>query len=115
MLTISHLFSDEAKQQITVDLPDGAGFNIILQYQILTEAWYCDIIYSRINFSLRGIRLTNNINILRPFEAKLNFGISFILTDGGESWYQNDFISKRVQVFLLDKNDIANINNAYNS
>jgi hypothetical protein len=108
MQTLEDIFTDEARQSASIILLDNTTFSITLYYRSLTSGWYCDIKYDPANFDLRGIKITNNLNILHPFRNKLNFGLSFIVPDGGELWYQDDFISGRVLTLLLDKNDIEN-------
>ena len=80
-----------------------------LYYKSLTSGWYFDIIYNNLNFTLLNQKITNNINVLNPFKYKLNFGLSFVVNDGGELWYPDDFENGRVEAYLLDKEDITEI------
>ena len=106
MLILKNTFNNSSKQTKTIILPDGSSFKMNLYYKSLTSAWYFDIIYNNLNFTLLNQKLTNNLNALNPFKNKLNFGLSFVVSDGGELWYPDDFENGRVKAYLLDKEDL---------
>ena len=115
MLIFQNTFTNDPIQQVKIQLPNNTSFVLKLQYNALINGWYADIIYNTANFTLLGIKITNNLNILHNFRNKLGFGLSFVISDNGELWYKDDFLSGRVQVYLLDNADISSLENVYNN
>lgn len=109
MLILNDIFTDSPRQSEEILLPDNTTFTINLYYNNLTSSWFFDILYPASNFTLLGQKLTSNPNVIHNFRNKLKFGLSFIVKDGGELWYKDDFTSGRVDVYLLDETDLQTL------
>lgn len=111
MLILNNVFNKQPKQFNSIKLPDNSTFIFNLNYKSLTNGWYFDLIYK--TFTLKGIKITNNINILNVFKNILPFGLSIIVLDGGEAWYLDDFASGRVEIYLLNETEVEGIETTY--
>ena len=113
MLLLTNITNDP-NQQCTVVLPDNTRFILYLEYNALVSSWNYGVSYSVKNLNYLGQQLTNNLNLLNPFVNIINFGLLCEVTDGGNPWSKNDFIKQRVNLYLLNQNDLDIIGTIYN-
>ena len=99
--------TDDARQITHFVLDDGNIIDITFTYLATIQHWQIDIIHSKL--TLYGQLLSSNFNLLRQYKNILNFGIACITSDGTEPVLQNDFISGRVAIYILDEIDVQTI------
>ena len=102
-------------QQFTVVLPDNTIFTLYLEYLVQFSAWFYGVSYVPASLNYLGQQLTNNLNLLSPFVNILDFGILCEVIDGGNPWDINDFINQRVNLYLLNQDDINTVQVIYNT
>lgn len=96
-----------ADQLATLQLPDGSSATMELIYQGATERWIMNISYG--SFVANGIGLCCYPNILRQWKEIIPFGLAFVTADQTDPFDINDFSSGRVLVYLLNQDDIAQV------
>lgn len=99
--------TDSAKQRYIVPLDDGGSFTLHLQYMPRVQMWKADI--QQGDFILNGILVTSYPNILRQYKNILQFGIMVAVEDGTDPRYQDDFVTGRAKMYVLNADDIAYI------
>jgi len=91
-----------ALQQQTFVLEDGTSFSFTLYYSPIQQGWFfTDITYQ--TFTLNGMRVTNNINMLNQWRNLIPFGIGCISKANREPSLQPDFASRASTLYVLDK------------
>ncbi len=103
MLQVTGLTANP-KQSIKVQLDNGDVVQLNFVYRLNQRAWFFDVLYK--DFACYGVQLTNCPNIIRQFQNMLPFGIGCFVNDGQEPWFLNDFETGRVEVLVLDANDV---------
>lgn len=101
------------KQEFKVQIEGGdiAIFNFyFLQSQI---GWFFDITYG--NFKSTGLRLVNSLNVLNPYFNILRFGLMVEVPDGAEPYFLDDFISGRVNLYILSEGEVKQIEDSLNA
>jgi hypothetical protein len=91
---------------IRIGLEDGGTIQLTLNFRSNQRCWFYSISGSN-GLSLNNRRLVNSPNMLRQFRNNINFGLSCIVSDGGEPWFLNDFETGRVKIYELSIADMA--------
>lgn len=101
-------------QRMTLKLENNQGnIDFHLYYKPRIEAWFFDIEYN--GNSINGLKVCLHPNILRQYRKIIPFGISFISSSKVEPFQLSAFSEKKVRLFLLNKDDVQNIEkNIYN-
>ena len=107
MIELTNL-TNEAKQSMILVGTNNEQIPFDLTYFPTQQLWSFNISY--LDFEAKGITLVCAPNILYKFKNLLPFGIGVISTDGGDPYYIDDFIVKRIRIFLLDETDLENLN-----
>lgn len=100
-------FGDEAKQKITMFLDNGERVVFSFEYRPNQLGWFVSYEYK--DHKQSNIRLVTNYNILRTYSNYLPFGLRCDTIDKEEPMDLDDFSSGYASVFLLQKDDIQNI------
>ena len=106
MRKIDKLTAD-ASQQYNIVSEDGTEISLLLYYAPSQQTWFFDLTSGE--FILNGCQLVNAPNILRSYKNLLSFGITIFVQDGLDPFYLDDFTSDRVQLFLLSRDDVDEI------
>ena len=96
-----------ARQEFTVVTEEGDEISLLLWYAASQQTWFFDVTSG--DFVLQGAQLTVSLNILRAYNNILPFGFSVTSTDGEDPFYLDDFISGRIKLFLLSREDVDTI------
>lgn len=102
MRQIDKLTSDAQQNYILVG-EAGELINFTLRYLPRVLSWMIDISYK--DFVSNGFVMTVSPNILHNYRNILPFGILVTSEDDLDPLYQNDFISGRIKVYLLNNAD----------
>ena len=97
--------TNNATQKFSLTLDDNTQADFILYFNPTINAWFFDIIYK--NWSSLGNKLVLSPNILRRFHNQIKFGMSCVAIDNVEPFDINDFISERVNLYVLNNDDIS--------
>lgn len=93
---------------------NSIGINNIqfdLSYYMTQNAWFYSVNYDNIN--IKNQKLYLSYNMLDKLKNVIPFGIYVKSLDGGEPLYLDDFIYPRIQLFLLNSEEIENIHDLY--
>lgn len=105
--------SIDAKQEFKIQIEDGgvAIFNFyFLQSQI---GWFFDVTYG--DFKTTGLRLVNSPNVLDAYFNILRFGLMVNVPDGAEPYFVDDFITGRVNLYVLSESEVKQIEGVINA
>lgn len=102
-----------ARQTMKVELEDGTTFELDLEYRLQQQGWFYNIRYE--DFILNGFRLALNINLLSQFDNLIPFGFMVSSDDGIDPTNINDFEVSRVNLSVLNEEEVAQVNTFLNS
>lgn len=106
MLQITEI-SDSPRQKLNVVTENNEDFDLVLEYSDQQQGWFYSITFN--DFVLNGARLVTGPNILRNYQNLIPFGIGILSEDGSEPIFVDDFSSGRIQFFLLNEEDVQEI------
>lgn len=96
--------SADAKQKQTLSLTSGASITIQMEYKPLQSSWYfTSIAYG--DFEITNLRICTSPNILHQFKNQIPFGIAITSVGNFEPTQQQDFLSKRSTMYILDSTE----------
>lgn len=103
--------SPKQKFKIQIEGGDVAVFNFyFMQSQI---GWFFDITYG--DFKSTGLRLVNSPNVLDAYFNILRFGFMVNVPDGAEPYFVDDFITGRVNLYVLSEDEVKQIEGIINA
>lgn len=114
MKNINILTSDPS-QNFTIILDDGSKVNMTINYYSQAQLWACSLTHTSLitasnpNGQLNNFSLTTSLNMLRDLRGIIPFGLQLQTIDGYEPVFINDFSSGRAQLFILNSDDISDI------
>lgn len=103
----------DSKQEFKIQIEGGevAIFNFyFLQSQI---GWFFDLTYG--NFKTTGLRLVNSPNVLDAYFNILRFGLLVNVPDGAEPYFVDDFITGRVNLYILSESEVKQVEGVINA
>lgn len=112
-MLILNSFSDAAYQNATLIAEDGSNINFELYFASRQNSWFFNISCAAQDFTANGIRLCAAPNLLRQWRNNLTFGMAVLTTDGFDPNNIEDFLSGRVQVFLLNADDVLSVESQF--
>lgn len=95
------------KQSMQLVLDNNENCLFELFYSVRAQSWYFGFEYKDIQVSCLKVVLTPNA--LRQFKKLIPFGIAFTSSGNIEPFKQNDFSSGRINVFILNKEEVRQI------
>lgn len=101
--------TNDANQKITL-LFDDTKKNIVLEliYRPTQKGWFLNVSYE--NFNLKGIRVCIAMNLLSQWSNVIPFGLLVVSSDGQEPFFLEDFITDRVKIAVLNKEEVEELN-----
>lgn len=102
-------FSDASYQECTLIGEDGSLIDFTLFFTPRQNSWFFNASCAAQNFTANGIRLCNSPNILRQWKANLSFGLAVVSNDAYDPNNIEDFLSNRIQVYLLNAADVQTV------
>lgn len=92
--------TNNSLQNNTLVLPDGSSLTLQIYFRPMQYGWFInELTYG--SFILRGVRITNNPNMLRQFKNKLPFGLACYSIQNREPSLQDDFSSGASKLYIL--------------
>jgi hypothetical protein len=95
------------KQQHTLVLENNDTADFYLEYCPRMQSWYFNISYGDI--TQKCIKVVLTPNALRHLRRVIPFGIAFMSDSLVEPFGQEDFKNGRVQIYVLNEEDVAEI------
>ena len=106
MQLINELTSNPIQtMKLVLDTKETVQFN--LRFMPTQQSWYFDFIYNDIE--CYGLKVALYPNVLRHFKNMIPFGIMFTSNDHVEPFKLDDFSTNRIQMFVLNENEIKEI------
>ena len=102
--------SNNSKQKHTI-LLDSDSSRIVLElcYKPTQLGWFVDITYEKLDFIVRGLRITTNINILNQWRNILPFGLICVGVDNQDPLLLEDFLVGRAILGILSKEEVVQL------
>jgi len=97
-------FTNEYYQKHTIILEDNKEFDFTLKFISQQQGWFYNLKFD--DFELNGQRLVLGMNILRKYKNILPFGISVMTDDLIEPFLIDDFTTNRIEVNVLNQDDV---------
>ena len=104
MKRIQQITSD-AKQRQTLILDDGSSVIIQMRFAPLQYGWFFDEI-THLDFCVKGLRITNNFNMLLQFRNIIPFGLGCISDENREPTQKEDFSSEASKLYILSEEEV---------
>lgn len=101
------VLGNEPKQKFRVKLETGEMVDFEFWFSSITSAWFFS--FSCENKKANNMQLTNCYNVLREHKDTIPFGLACKVSDGLEPMFKDDFINGRVSVYILNKEEIEQI------
>lgn len=94
------------KENSTIEIinAEQESYTGYINYNTSRQGWFLDLVSE--NFSIYGIRITTNPNILRQWQKKLGFGIMVSCENNSEPFFWEDFNTGRAKIYLLEPDDL---------
>ena len=102
-------FTDNPKQTCTLILENQEIVTFNLRFYETQLSWYFDFTWGDVVSN--GNKVVLGMNILRSFKNIIPFGLAFQANDGVEPFATDDFVTGRVIVYLLNKDDVEAMEN----
>lgn len=99
--------TNQAKQQFTLVLENNETVEFLLYYLPRQQSWFYNFTYKEITCNCS--RVTLSPNALRQFKRNIPFGIAFIADGYVEPFDINDFSSGRVSMYVLNSDDVKQV------
>lgn len=93
-------------QRQTLLLPGGSSVFLEIYFRPSQSGWYVNRLTWKL-FVVGTLRITNNVNILRPWKNILPFGLACFTADNREPTQAQDFSSGAAQLYLLTPAEVA--------
>lgn len=100
-------FTNASFQRQQIPLDNGETVDFLLYYLPTQYGWYFDFTYN--DYISRGNKVVLSPNTLRHLRKILPFGIGFMAQGNVEPYSISDFTTQRVQMFILNIDDVAEI------
>ena len=98
--------TDDAFQQQVIILSDGSSLTLQIYFRPLQQGWFItSLTYG--TFTLQGMRITNNTNMLHPWRNLLPFGLACYSTASREPSQSQDFSSGASNLYILTAAEVA--------
>lgn len=101
--------TNDSNQKIKI-LFDDTSRNITLEliYRPTQTGWFVNVEYE--NFICKGIRVCLSSNLLSQWSNVIPFGLMIVSADGQEPYFLEDFITDRVKIAVLNKEEVEKLN-----
>ena len=101
-------WTDDTDQTMRVTLPDGSLLTLELYFRQQQQGWFITQLLWN-TFSLYGLRITNNVNLLLSWKNLLNFGLCCLTADGREPSLAQDFSSGSSNLYIVTSSELLQL------
>lgn len=109
MLKIQNWTTDTDQTQSIV-LPDGSLMTLELYFREQQQGWFIkSLVWSKTGFTVQGLRITNNINMLLQWRNLIPFGLACLTSAGYEPSLQQDFSSGASVLYVLTQAEVVQL------
>jgi len=104
MLKIQQVTNDTRQRQ-TLTLPDGTALTIEMYFVPMQYCWFIEKL-TYLDFEVNGLKISNNLNILRQFKNQIPFGLACISVNDREPSFQDDFSTGASTLYILTAEEV---------
>jgi hypothetical protein len=98
--------TNDSLQKRTLLLGDGSSFEMTMYFVPLQYGWFIrELTY--LDFTLKGFRICNSLNMLHQFRNQLPFGMACISDGDREPSLREDFSSGSSRLYVLTEEEVA--------
>jgi hypothetical protein len=109
VLQIQNWTTDTDQTQAIV-LQDGSLMTLEIYFRQQQQGWFIkSLVWSTTGFTVTGLRITNNPNMLLQWKNIIPFGLACFTTDGYEPSLQQDFSSGASILYVLTSAEVAQL------
>ena len=105
MYQIQQITSDPLQQQ-TLILYTGVPMTLQIYFRPRQQGWFINSL-TYLTFTLNGLRISNQLNMLRQWKNIIPFGMACISTDNREPGLIQDFSSGASNLYILSAAEVA--------
>src|SRR5574343_1958233 len=105
-------WNQDPKQKLKIILPNNDTIDMQIEYKPLQYGWFINSL-SYNDFTLTGLRITTNLNILYQYKNKLPFGILIQTVGNREPYLVSDFQTGACKMFILTAEELDQLENIY--
>lgn len=106
MLYINKVTNDPFQQMTLTGIP-GINIVVTLQFMPRIQRWVLGVDDGAT--PIQGVVIVNSLNMLRQFKNNISYGICCMRGDGLDPYTLDDFVNQTANLYLLDSNDVAAI------
>ena len=99
-IRILNTLTDNAYQSVSFVTAEGETVTLTLRFIPSQETWFLDV--ESDSLTTRGLALTSFVNLLDPYQNKINWGLYVWSADGFDPWRIDDFTTGRIQVAVTE-------------
>lgn len=97
--------SDAPLQTMQLILPDGTTVDMTIYFVPMQYGWFItNLVYG--DFTISGLRITNNPNMLYQFRNQIPFGLACFSKADREPTQQEDFLSANSVLYALTSDEV---------
>ena len=104
MLEIRNITTDPL-QEHSIVLPGGEILEVTFYFMPMQYGWFINNMVFN-DFTLNGVRITNNPNMLRQFKNQLPFGLACFSKENREPSFLEDFASRASRLYVLTQAEV---------
>lgn len=97
---------------MTLILPNGFQTTLGINFYPMQFGWFITSLTYQ-TFTLNGLRITNNPNMLHQFQNIIPFGLACYSSQNREPSQQNDFSSGASLLYILSSDEVEEVTNLY--
>ena len=113
MLQIQNWTTDTDQTQAIV-LPDGSLMTLEIYFRQQQQGWFIkSLVWSTTGFTINGLRITNNADMLLQWKNLIPFGLACFTADGREPSLQQDFSSASSILYVLTADDVTALDDIF--
>lgn len=98
-------------QSMVITTAAISGLQLDLQYYYTQKAWMYSVQYE--DFAIQNQTLHLSYNVLDKYKNILPCGLYVKSLDGGEPLFCKDFVYPRIQLFLLNSDEVQLVHTKY--
>lgn len=95
-----------ARQIQTLILPNDKKLVMELSYKPMQTGWFVSLSYDGGVWEVKNVRIVTSPNILNQFQNLIPFGLGCFVEGGQEPLLQQDFLSARAKLYILDRTEV---------
>lgn len=104
MYLIQNITSDSLQSQ-NITLEDGSIISLTIYFRPMQYGWFINSLAYK-DFTLNGLRITNNPNMLYQWKNLLPFGLACFSKSNREPSLQEDFSSGASNLYILTSDEV---------